>query len=263
MNQAGGRDATFKRDRKIGRWLNAAFDGRQYRGVIAAASDCVHPVDFLRRYAGAPSHYPASVRLRTPTGQIVLDVYSWHDARTIHEIFLAKDYHIRDSESVIVDYGSNIGVSAAYFLSRNRRSFAYLFEPVPKNVERLRKNLQQFEGRFQVQQVAVGLDDGRVQFGVEETGRYGGVHRETGEYITVECRDSNKILAEILAYHGAIDVLKIDVETMERDLVEHLTPDLASKIRLLFVEARFTTNLLAATHNASMHGTVTQFQLAT
>jgi FkbM family methyltransferase len=260
MNQTVERDAAFKHNRKIGRWLNAAFDGRQYRGVIAATSVCVRPVDFLRRYAGAPSHYPASVKLRTPTGQITLDLYSWHDARTIHEIFLAEDYQIGTSKSVIVDYGSNIGVSAAYFLSRNRGSFAYLFEPVPKNVDRLRKNLHQFEGRFQVQQVAVGLGNGNIQFGTEESGRYGGIHRETGEYISVACRDSNEILAEIVANHGAIDVLKIDVETMERDLVEHLTPDLASKVRLLFVEAKLL-NLLAPTHITSMQGTVTRFQL--
>jgi FkbM family methyltransferase len=243
-------------------WLHAGFDRRQYLGVVAASNVCVHPVDFLRRYAGARSQYPASVELRTPTGRIALDLYSWHDAGTIHEIFLVEDYHISGSERVIVDYGSNIGVSAAYFLSRDPASFAYLFEPVPKNVERLRKNLRQFEGRFELQEVAVALKDGTVRFGVEETGRYGGVNRETGEYMEVESRDSTKILSDIIAKHGVIDVLKIDVETLERDLVEHLPADLASKIRLLFVEVPFASNVLASTHRFSAHRTVTQFQLA-
>ncbi len=133
---------------------------------------------------------------------------------------------------------------------------------MPKNVERLRRNLQQFEGRFELQQVAVALKDGAVRFGVEESGRYGGVGRQTGEYIEVEGRNSAKILEEIIAKHGVIDVLKIDVETLEKDLVEHLTPESVSKIRMLFVEAPFESNVLASTHRFSAHRTVTQFQLA-
>jgi FkbM family methyltransferase len=265
MNGTGQRHGTntgFSRNRHLSTWLRGAFDPRQYRGVVAAARICTHPVDLLRRYSGAPSPYPASVSLRTPAGTISLNLYTWHDARTVHEIFLAEDYRVENSKSVIVDYGSNIGVSAAYFLSRNQDSFAYLFEPVPRNVDRLRENLGQFEGRYEIQQVAVGLNNGKVEFGVEETGRYGGIHRDTGQCIEVECRDSNQILSEIISKHGAIDILKIDVETMERALTERLTTELVSKINLLFVEAPFTTNPLASTHKMSRQGTVTRFQLS-
>jgi FkbM family methyltransferase len=252
---------SLSRERGVAKWLNAPFQQRHYRALLAAANVCPRPLDLLRRYATSSGDYPASIPLRTPVGQISLDIYSWHDARTIHEIFLVGDYRVEGAENVIVDYGSNIGISAAYFLSRNHHSFAYLFEPVPRNVDRLRNNLRRFEGRYHLDEIAVGLKNGKVQFGIEDTGRYGGINQSTGQNIEVDCRDSNQILAEVIAKHGKIDVLKVDVETMERALVEHLTPELASRIKLLFVEARFERNLLASTHKASTEGTVTRFQL--
>ena len=252
----------FNRDRTITRWLKAPIQLRHYRATMTAIGVCPRPLDLLGRYAMTFGKYPASVALRTPIGQISLEIYSWHDARTIHEIFLAGDYRVGNSGSVIVDYGSNIGISAAYFLSRNDHCFAYLFEPVPTNVERLRKNLSQFEDRYNLEEIAVGLGAGKVQFGIEETGRYGGINRATGANIEVNCADSNQIIADILARHGRIDVFKVDVETMERELIQRLTPELASKISLLFVEARFEKNPLAGSHTMSVQGTVTRFQLA-
>ena len=251
------------RERGPAKWLRAPFQARQYRGAIAAAKLCGRPLEFLGRYAKSSGDYPSSVLIRTPTGPVTLDLYSWHDARTIHEIFLVEDYRIGLSNSVIVDFGSNIGISAAYFLSRNRESFAYLFEPVPKNIERLRKNLRRFEGRYHLEDIAVGLQDGTVSFGIEETGRYGGVNLDTGKSINVAARDSNEILTDIIAKHGRIDVLKIDVETMENALIEHLTPEIASRINLLFVEARFETPPLASSHTTSVNGTVTRCELMT
>ncbi len=251
----------LNRERNFTKWLSAPFRPRQYRGAIAAVGICGRPLDFLRRYAAASGNYPTSIPLRTPTGQVSLEVYSWHDARTIHEIFLVEDYRLEAPANVIVDYGSNIGISAAYFLSRHEGSYAYLFEPVPSNIERLRKNLRPFEGRYHLEDVAVGLEDGRVSFGIEETGRYGGINQKTGKYLSVASRDSNTILAEILARHGKIDVLKIDVETMEQALVEHLTPELASRINLLLVESHFDNNPLAGSHTSTENGTVTRFQL--
>jgi FkbM family methyltransferase len=247
-------------ERSATKWLSAPFQRRQYQAVLAAARICSRPFDLLRRYATASGNYPASITLRTPIGQISLNVYSWHDTRTIHEIFLVEDYRIGNNKSIIVDYGSNIGISAAYFLSRNEKSFAYLFEPVPKNVERLRYNLRRFEGRYHLKEVAVAVNEGKAKFGIEETGRYGGLNKTTGQYVEVDCLESNSVLDDIISNRGDIDVLKIDVETMERVLVEHLTVRLASKIRLLFAETRFESNILNKTHRMSVQGTVSRFQ---
>ncbi len=218
-------------------------------------------MDFFLRYGNKGGAYPAEVSIRTPIGEITPTLFSWHDARTIHEIFLAGDYHIDNEKKVIVDFGSNIGLSAAYFLTRNADNFIYLFEPVPHNLERLRHNMQPFVGRYALDERAVGVEKGRVRFGIEDTGRYGGIGQNTGKDIVVDCVDSNDVLNEIAQAHGHIDVLKIDVETMEGAIVTRLPLELAKRIKLLLVEGRFSANPLARTHDMTFQGTISRFKL--
>jgi hypothetical protein len=58
---------------------------------------------------------------------------------------------------------------------------------------------------------AVAAQGGRIRFGVEPTGRYGGIGVETGSYITVDCLDINDVLDRVLAKYGSIDILKMDI----------------------------------------------------
>jgi len=249
------------RKRQFQNVLRAIFLPRQYKAAVQAVRCCRNPVEFIWRYATGRGSYPASIGLRTPVGPISITVYSWHDVRTIHEIFLALDYQVDVSDCVIADFGANIGVSAAYFLSRNKHSFAYLFEPAPRNALRLRQNLEQFSNRYLLQEAAVGVHNGKVRFGIEETGRYGGIEVPTGKYIEVQCRDSNEVLQEIVDERQRIDVLKVDVEGAEKAIVTRLTPKLAAIIPKLFVEFRFFyANPLAVTHSMTMRGTVVRFE---
>jgi len=149
---------------------------------------------------------------------------------------------------VVVDFGSNIGISAAYFLTRNREAFVYCHEPLAQNVERLRANLRAFEGRFALNELAVATEDGTVEFGWEPTGRYGGIGRAGLQTITVPARDSNSVLAEIIDRHGRIDLLKIDIEGLEYALTARIPPEIARNIGRIAAEERFSDNPLAATH---------------
>ncbi len=159
---------------------------------------------------------------------------------TVNEIFCREDYRVGDELAVAVDVGSNIGISALYFLTRNGTSRVYCFEPDPRNVERLRLNLAGYEDRYTVEPVAVGLEDGEVTFQTEPTGRYGhiGADRDDaeGEAITVPCRDLNGILDDVLAREGRIDVLKIDTEGSEEELVSGIRPDSLERIGAIFYE---------------------------
>lgn len=250
------------RSRNIHTVIRALNQRRHYVAAVEALKQCERPVDFLSRYATTRGNYPTAISLRTRIGPITLSLYSWHDSRTIHEIFFALDYEIDDSASIIVDYGSNIGISSAYFLSINSSSRAYLFEPVPRNTERLQANLLQFGGRFDVEEVDVADNNEEVvRFGVELTGRHGGIDTHTGNYIDVACRNCNRILQTIVYRHGRIDVLKVDVERMEARIINHLNQDLASKIGLILVEHLFDQNPLKSTHEMSTRGTISRFKL--
>jgi FkbM family methyltransferase len=119
--------------------------------------------------------------------------------------------------------------------------------------------LRPFAGRFELQEVAVGLSDGEVQFGWEDSGRYGGVGMQTGRYVTVRCIDSNRALQNILAAHGHIDILKIDIENLEREVTERIPRDFAEKIDKIYVEYKFSSNPLQLTHSLTHYGPIARF----
>jgi FkbM family methyltransferase len=145
-----------------------------------------------------------------------------------------------------VDVGANIGLSALYFLTRNSQSRCYLYEPLSTNVERLRGNLSPFADRFVLHQVAVADREGRLSFGVEPTGRYGGLQthqtddfadRAGAHYIDVECQHINSVLAAVLEKEGKIDLLKIDTEGAEMATVAAIDPIYRRHIGVIYMEA--------------------------
>jgi FkbM family methyltransferase len=215
-----------------------------------------NPSDALYRYLLGKGDYPAGIKVKTPIGPILLTCNSPHDMLTVNEIFCRLDYLATDEDQVVVDFGSNIGISAAYFLTRSRTSFAYLYEPLQFNIDRLRTNLRAFEGRYSLNEVAVGLEEGKVQFGWEESGRYGGIGLQTGKYMSVNCIDANMALREVIARHGRIDILKIDIETLEKQVTERIPADVSCKIRKIYVEYRFEQNPLLQTHRYRQYGGV-------
>ncbi len=238
----------------------APFDARHYRSLGNILRHAEQPVDFLRRYVWRGGTYPAVIPIRTRRGgRLEVTVHSAEDMQTINEIFFRNDYPVRGDEKVVVDFGSNIGISALWFLSSAPGAFAYLYEPVPRNIERLKRNLAPFEGRYALAEAAVGTSTGMVSFGIEDSGRYGGIGRPTGRTIEVPCADSNAILADILERHDRIDILKIDIETMEEAVTARIPEALAQRIGAIYVEYPFRDNPLAGTHRLVRDTFVSRF----
>ena len=213
----------------------------------------------FRRYLIGGGDYPFTAQVATPSGWLELQLFTRHDLLTVNEIFCREDYRAEPDDKVVVDFGSNIGISAAYFLSRGPGVHAYLFEPLPSNVDRLQINLATFPDRFCLEQVAVGPTDGDVEFDWEETGRYGGVGQNTGRTIIVKSRNSTAVLEEVVARHGQIDVLKIDIEGLEDVVVEGISQSLARHIRKIYVECISDANPLIDTHTLTRYGAISQF----
>jgi FkbM family methyltransferase len=249
--KVGGRD--------LGVICRAAFQRRHY----LAAYNMLHVYEEPRKAFGdyllKVGEYPRAIIVRTPSGPLPLRLYSHDDLLTVNEIFCRKDYPIKIGDKIIVDFGSNIGVSAAYFLSAAPNSHVYLFEPLPMNATRLQDNLKAFQGRFSFNEAAVGLRNGTVEFGWEETGRYGGIGLKRNHSVLVQSLDSNEVLRAVIAEHGRIDVLKIDIESLEQELVERLPDDLAKNIDRIYVEFNFTSNPLIKTHTHHQYGGVAHF----
>jgi FkbM family methyltransferase len=188
------------------------------------------------RYFSGRGSYPYDCAVRTPVGIVRPRLATPHDLLTVNEVFCRLDYEAPADLGVVVDIGSNIGISALYFLTRNRTARCYLYEPVPRNVALLRRNLAAFADRWTLDEAAVWDRATVVEFGVEPTGRYGGIGVAGPERIEVPCRDVNGVLKRVLAREPRIDILKLDTEGAEVDTVASIRPDLLDRIGTIYFE---------------------------
>ena len=176
-----------------------------------------NPLNVLVCYVFEVGSYPKKIFINTPLGLQCVTTFSHHDLITIIECFGKLDYRASKDISVVVDFGSNIGISALYFLTRNSNVKVYLYEPVPNNIVRLRDNLKDFKGRYKLNEYAIGDEEGDFTFACDETGRYGGLIRGGAENfsrwpidktISVKVVTANQALEEIIEQHDFLDILK-------------------------------------------------------
>jgi FkbM family methyltransferase len=212
----------------------------------------------LRRYLTGRGRYPYDIEIQTPTRMVRPRLYSHHDILTVNEIFCRLDYPAGPTDSVIVDIGSNIGLSALFFLTRSNHSRCYLFEPDPRNVVRLKQNLADFKGRYTLTEKAVGDRSGTVEFGIERSGRYGGIGIQTGESIEVECLNINTVLTDIIEKEGSIDILKIDTEGMEEPTVKAIKPVVLINVDKIYLDAYPRYRLHPQMFRQRQYGSVNQ-----
>jgi FkbM family methyltransferase len=193
------------------------------------------PLQNLRRFLTGKGTYPYRCRIRTPLGIVAPTLYTSHDMSTVNEVFCRLDYRAPSDLRVAVDFGSNIGISALYFLTRNPTARVYLFEPNPVNVARLRANLAGYEDRYELDAAAVAVSAGDVSFATEPTGRYGRIS-EDGDVITVPCRAVGEVMERILEREGRVDLLKVDIEGNEEALLAAIDPDLLKRVDAICCE---------------------------
>lgn len=243
--------------RTLGAKIGSVVRARNYMNVLRVFRNSRQPIDFLARYVRGRGSHPHVVSIRTPIGWVEASTYTPDDILTINEIFFRGDYGRADQARIVVDFGSNIGISALYFLSRSPDTFVYCFEPVAINASRLRQNTAPYSNRLNLQEVAVAEKDGAVEFWQEPTGRYGGIGRGIGEQIEVTALDSNRVLKEIVERHGRIDLLKIDIEMLEDEITRRIPAELARRIDRIVVEIPFSSNPLPETHDMSWKHPIT------
>ena len=224
------------------------------------------PLKILIAYVFEVGSYPENISVRTPLGLQCMTAFSHHDLITIIECFGKLDYKAPKSFSVVIDFGSNIGISALYFLTRNKGVKVYLFEPVPRNIERLKKNLKGFEERYELRECAVGINDGCLDFACDDTGRYGGLIKggathfskwDQKKIITVNVVSANKILDEILTQQKCADIVKIDVEGYENKILNSITGENLSRIDRIYAETTDSQEILG--FSSESYGGLTRY----
>jgi FkbM family methyltransferase len=224
--------------RSLGTVLRALGGPQHYRALANMLRRYPRPGDALARYLFGRGAYPARVAVRTPAGVVQPLLHTRHDMLTLNEVFCRLDYALARPARVVVDVGSNIGLSALYFLTRPSRPYCFLYEPDPRNTARLRDNVARFADRWELAEAAVAARPGRVRFATEPTGRYGRVGGDAGgAALTVDCVGINDVLERALARTGTVDLVKLDIEGLEIDTVRAMDPALLRRVREVVFEA--------------------------
>ena len=218
----------------VRRWRSALFRPRNYRAAWSMLRTSTHPVEALDRYVRGSGEYPWRAGLRSPTGPVELLVPHPHDVRTVNEVFHRHDYG-SGRPQVVVDVGGNIGVSAAWFLSRSTSSRVHVWEPVAHNLESLRINTAPFGDRCIVHEAALAPRAGSATFLIDPVGRYSGLAdylpgRGGKVAVEVTCEAIGDALREVLEREGRIDLVKIDTEGSEEALVAAIPADVRRSI---------------------------------
>lgn len=147
------------------------------------------------------------------------------DYGLLHEVFVQEEYHVdlAGEPEVIVDLGSNIGVSILYFRLRYPRARIYGFEPDPENYQRLQQHAHSLKG-VQLQNMAVWSSDGQVEFFTDsDWGSSSSIARRERRHspTIAAAKTLDTILSELQV--DQIDLLKFDIEGAEKDVFESFT----------------------------------------
>jgi FkbM family methyltransferase len=154
----------------------------------------------------------------------------------MHEIFIDKTYWFKTdkSEPLIIDCGSNIGLSLIYFKKLYPKARIIAFEPDPSNFEILNKNLHSFHlNDVQTHNKAIWKEDAVLQFAstASSVGSKIAVSSEIDSDVTsVAAVDLSGYLKE-----GPVDFLKIDIEGAEFEVINACSEYL-SNVKNLFIE---------------------------
>lgn len=152
------------------------------------------------------------------------------------EIFVNESYRFQTESNapVIIDCGSNIGLSILYYKNIYPNSIIHAFEPDNKIFKILSNNIYKNNlSNIVLNNCAVWVNNGTLNFFHENSDGGHLVNHENneGKISKVECIS----IAEYISKFDIIDLLKIDIEGAEYEVIidckEHL-----HKVKYLFIE---------------------------
>ena len=187
------------------------------------------------------SKYPKILHFNSPLGSKKVNLYSSDDFSTFNLIFCRQDYLFMDHQKIILDIGSNIGLSAIFWLTRNENTIVHCYEPSTKNYEKLKKNLKDFNGRFSAYKKAVSSESFSSYLNLEKTGVYNSINnlnKDKNYFEKEKCEvvSINSCLDKIIKQYGKIDVVKIDNEGEELKTVASINAKFWDYIKCINVD---------------------------
>lgn len=214
------------------------LDGNNYRAIPRFLEVHYHPIRVVFEELFSLGPYPRTMAIKTPAGQVDVHLFSAADLSTLNLIFCRQDYYVPENTRVVVDVGSNIGLSALFWLTRNKESYVYCYEPAPDSYDRLVNNLRSFQGRFVARREAVSNFSGSARLGIESSGVYSSLDLRSDDSVTCQVVHINDVLEPVIKRHGQIDVLKVDSEGHELRTLEAIALEYWKHIRCINVDCK-------------------------
>lgn len=232
-------DASIKIGRRSLRvFMQRLRDANNYRALLRFARVHRRPLNVLLDEVFSRGRYPRVIQIQTPIGRHDVELFSAADLSTLNLIFCREDYYTPRHAKTVVDIGSNIGLSAIYWLTRARDSILYCYEPSPISHARMMRNLSPFAERVVAHSVAVSDFNGMARLGLEESGVYSSLDLVSELYADCRVEHINNVLKVIIDRHGSIDILKIDSEGHELRTIRAIDRRLWPNIRCVNVDCQ-------------------------
>lgn len=166
-----------------------------------------------------------------------------HEFMTLYiydEIFVGKCYDVEAVDGTILDIGANTGLFALRMSQLSPAAKIICFEPYPPNFEKLNETVA-INKLTNVTTVMKGVG------GTSRTEKLYVDPRNIGGHSISMTPSSTSVdiviadLASILRDIGRCDLLKLDCEGAEKEIIESITPAMASRIEQIVME--FTPRL--------------------
>ena len=141
------------------------------------------------------------------------------DIPTFNQVFVAQEYnvkHIKQAPKVIIDAGANIGLFTVFIKNRFPDAKIICIEPHPDNFETLKKNVSYYDNIFCEN---CGLWNKEVMLKVYDKyniGNWAMVVEESHEEGNIKATTIKRLMDTYSI--DRIDLLKLDIETSEREL---------------------------------------------
>lgn len=183
----------------------------------------------LRNRLARPLDYEARHIYALHVGDRVVDVHLRRGAGDLfvfHEVFTNECYRlprrVREGIRTVVDLGSNVGVTALYWLDRLPQVRVVCVEPASDNAAILRDNLAAFADRTAVIEAAVGASSGTVTFSDDGASWERRVVADASAGRTVRSVTVDEIVR--MSGFARVDLLKVDIEGAEAALFDGVHP---------------------------------------
>jgi len=162
----------------------------------------------------------------------------------LHDVFASRAYRRYLPQALrgtMIDLGANIGAVALDWASRSPGLVVHAYEPDPRTVTLLRKNVADNElaARIYVCAEAVGRIPGTREFWTDVPSVLATAYGETspasgGRRIRVQTTCLDEVFAR--AGGGAVTLLKIDTEGAEAEILEGASPDTLAAVEHVVLE---------------------------